>query len=695
MARMAGEQGFDQRSAQSSSSPAATAATAASTAPGRATQEQPADPVAAAQIARAREVLIQLGLNDADIGNLAPIGAMSPESLDAALATLRYLRHGSPRVTQAWHQHLDDLGPSSAPTTHHEAYANIVEFAVRLNQRSPGGDYRAYRERMPEVRLAGSRITVNPRAVYFAAAAQVGADERGRDQPGAPQTGAGHWVPTGGFYRMFGDLTRMLRDLGRAPRGGAVAGGVRIYATIYGELQRMLDELAAQDAGRDTPAQRADEHDERGLRALLLPRRAEILNHAPPASDAEVPEVARELLESFGTIPWASVTHEAGATDPHGTSHALGASADLYDGNDGRNMPMPAGAWPFVQYLIQNSAGYRGLTGNERPTDLAAQPAQLRAIAQLVHERGASTYQTLVHLSATDPAERAADRDQRAERGTLRTVRASLQTSLRGRRRALQQAVATHVLPDDDLARAHDELAALDRDLAAVADAGTHDLQQIAQHHTAARAALASVPGADAQAPLDDVLRAIEGAIADHPGLARYADRELRGRVMASLHDPRVLEFLRSAWTRPFYDQSSTLVAAIGDVNGGRVYAGHHWDLLPMAAVGPGADAAAAYQHTLASDVARRTPAQLERILTVMAESAGGRAALFSSPDAELFAALATRLPDVEAVLARIHARVVAPYERQRGQPHDAGGDLRARLRDMGFYLAPPTATPR
>ena len=71
---------------------------------------------------------------------------------------------------------------------------------------------------MPRVRIAGAAVGVHPRALYFAAAAQVGMDEReGR------AAGAGHYVPAGGLRTLLRDVADMASRLAteRTPAAAA------------------------------------------------------------------------------------------------------------------------------------------------------------------------------------------------------------------------------------------------------------------------------------------------------------------------------------------------------------------------------------------------------------------------------------------------------------------------------------------
>jgi hypothetical protein len=112
-------------------------------------------------------------------------------------------------------------------------------------------------------------------------------------------------------------------------------------------------------------------------------------------------------------------------------------------------------------------------------------------------------------------------------------------------------------------------------------------------------------------------------------------------------------------------------------------YSGHHWDIAPLDVIGPTPRAATAYHDSVAADLALRSPSQIERILSVMAESNGGRQILFTTRDPTFLQALAERLRgDETAMLARVRARVVTPFE---GGSDDAAV-LRRELRDHGFY---------
>jgi len=147
-------------------------------------------------------------------------------------------------------------------------------------------------------------------------------------------------------------------------------------------------------------------------------------------------------------------------------------------------------------------------------------------------------------------------------------------------------------------------------------------------------------------------------------------------------------------------------VNAMQDVTGANtVQSMHHWQVTPM--VGdrghraPATDNDTTYEQTLAHDMARRSDAQLQRILSVMAESAGGRQLLFGAPSAStpqpadqvLRAALDARLHGgAQSMLDSVRAQVITPQE--HGGRETAGDGLRGHLRTMGIYLAAPASSP-
>ena len=137
-------------------------------------------------------------------GSFQSVRGWTDARLNRALRLLADLDHGTDTTSRgrrtrgrrgafdrpilAWESHLDDLGTPDRDTPEAQAleYQNILEFVDRLDQlsgSSMGMDYNpefdpGAMDAMPRVRIAGAAVGVHPRALYFAAAAQVGMDER-------------------------------------------------------------------------------------------------------------------------------------------------------------------------------------------------------------------------------------------------------------------------------------------------------------------------------------------------------------------------------------------------------------------------------------------------------------------------------------------------------------------------------------
>jgi|GEM_PF-6832992 len=752
----------------------------------------------------------------ADVGSFDSVRGWTDERINRALRLLADLDHGTDttrrgghargrrgaadRPTMAWGNHLDDLGlpDRTTPEARAAEYQNLLEFVDRLDhlseatlgaEYSPEGGHGGMAS-MPTVRLAGAAVGVHPRALYLAAAAQVGMDTR------AERTeGGGHFVPAGGFRALLIDVAQMANRLGteaapsrgrrpgdprRRDRSAAMADGGQIYGVLRGELDRALQVLEDQAHGTDTVAgYRHTEHREPAMRAFILGHAEEIRALPATASDEEAGAAARRIADLLAGVSGVARSHGFGSIDPHGTEHAMGVAVDIYNGagTDGglTNFAPPREYWPFIQRLIaHHGGGAAGIATTARPdswSDLDGphvsedQATQARAIATLVRSHGVAEADAIAAEAAPDAD--VARADTRTS-GHLTRLRNRTRHAFVGRRNALTHATTTRghrpsALDErmrDDAAR---EIASLDADLMAV-DGTSHAalVLMVTRHHQALLAIeghqdaeggvapAAPAPGRGHRAPTDPLAAVgpddargtahdLSRIIADLEAMGTDVDAAVERHSIGELAELVAARPFRRWLTtvsdpdRPLYDQPTTMVDAFNDVEGTRFYGGHHWEVAELSE-SAGASSLlddsggepTGYAGVLARDMARRSPAILERILDIMAESDGGRRALFGSAelmtpastgevapvcttegttdavpaahdpaasvapgplaagaDPTLHAALLEHLPDTDAVLRRVHERVVAPYTAGRG---DRAAILRD-LRDRGFYV--------
>lgn len=163
-----------------------------------------------------------------------------------------------------------------------------------------------------------------------------------------------------------------------------------------------------------------------------------------------------------------------------------------------------------------------------------------------------------------------------------------------------------------------------------------------------------------------------------------------------------------------FYDQPDVMIEAMDSVRGHRakhegnledphddkigreVKAGHHWQVAAVefgtgGKVDDGKDNILAhdlrYLEALNRDMAPRSVDETERILEVMAESKGGRDILAGrGGGADGFRqALDAKIgsTEVEAMLKRVHAKVIEPYKGLSNEEAELEQGMRAR----GYYL--------
>jgi hypothetical protein len=660
-----------------------------------------------------------------------------------------------------------------------------------LSTSGPGG-----MSRMPSIRLAGATPAVHPRALWFTAAAQAGMDARaGRDSGRGHYIPAGGFHT---LLRDIASMAERLgaeptprtgQRRGSPPRSdpsAPLANGGRIYSALRGELLLALQVLEDQASGSDSVAgYRHDEHREPVLRDFLIARAEQIRALPETASDEEAGLAARQLAAALAGLPGGSSRrHGFGSVDPHGTEHAMGLAIDIYNGagpgGSRTNFAPPEEYWPFIQLLIERHGAAVGLAPHMRPdswSDLDStgdQATAARGIAALVRTQGASLATEIEAQVAPDPAQARADARVATR---LTNLRRRAARALGNRLHALSQAAGRSDLDwrlANDVVRERDALAA---DLAAIDSLSHQKLVLKLQAHFQALAALKAHEDADGEVgpppptpagrrrrgdPLaavgpDDARSArldLSRLILELEGLGPEAEASVTRHNMQSMaglvRTRGFRNWLAAASNpdRPLYDQPTTMVEAFNDVVGTSFYGGHHWEVasLPEHEGGDSIlDRIGNYRAALRADLqgvaegprARppRGAAEVERILSILAESPGGRRALFgtlelveataspasapgaapaegsasqaSAPgaaaegvagtsrgavppgaDAILHEVLAEHLGDLTPMLQRIHAQVVAPYE---GTSSESTNLLR-ELRDRGFYLAPTSA---
>ncbi len=471
---------------------------------------------------RVRRELLALGVAPDEVGSeaaLAAVAAWPDERIHRRMETLRVLRSGGGRrgagareasehrraypgrIVAAWNRHLDDLGAGDPwPTILH--FIDHIEGLARA-QGFPDYLTAIREENMPTVRLAGAAVGVNPRNVYFTAAAQTAMDREGGANGQEREAGHGHWVPAGGFRDMARDMARSLRTMGyrggRRPRTTGLPQGGAILAAIRADLDRMHEALSAQEAGRDIRGYGAAEHREPEMRHWLLGRWGQIDAVPREAGDEQSAEVARQLLEAMGSIPGGmEVHHGYGSIDPHGTDHAMGNAIDLYNGRGGtghfHNFGVRNEYWPFVHYLIQEHGGDCGLDPTVTPSAIhQLPPEQAQGLARLIRVWGGPTRTRLIEEdrqrraaaaeAAADPEARRARRDQQQ---SLRSVRSRVRLALEHRAGRLRRARAGRVTRhysdelNDRISDAHQQIR---DDIAHVPNMGPAQMRQVLQHH--------------------------------------------------------------------------------------------------------------------------------------------------------------------------------------------------------------------
>ena len=674
------------------------------TAPGKQTLvEGQAGEVVDPTIAKLADDLKAEGVKPHRLGDLTQV---DPNTKDRAFYLLRWIKEGTGRrgatnrIINAWNAGQDGLDNRAK-------WATILHYVLWLDamsKKSMGGKgYDQALAAMPTVRLAGAgvggKLPVHPRSVYFCAAAQVGMDVRA-----GIEEGKGHYIPVGGFKNLFKDLKKTLKEIGAKP---AFPGAVGVVTTVHGELTKMLDVLAAQEAGVPFGVYQPEEHLEPDLRRKLLPLRDRIAEVGVPATDAEATSVAAQLAGILGVaVPDMKQLHRnhgSGSVDPHGPGHAMGIAIDLFYGaGEGKyghqNKSVKAAAWPFIYLLIAEKGALVGLSPKLRPASLGQlAPDEARRLAELLHDHG-PTFLDEVKLRERSDEETAADRRTYSKFKRLRQKAMHL---LIGREHALK--AARKKLPAGHPVRADivEERTRLHADRVRLETQDPETLPLIL-HSCVLRLTMLEfrmdvemvkkapdldglrLEGAHYIGKLMDVITELQ-AIREEAQPVVEALREKA--AVDSANDPYTRKLVERAAQddRLLFDQPSVMVDALNEVRtgGSSLQASHHW----VVAKDEILQNDGAYGDALRSDMTMRqekTPPQLERVLAVMAESQGGRDILTAPRPhtlgiAEFHAALSHVVgAEAFAMIDRVAQKVIDPYAK--------GGKL-AELRDRGFYL--------
>jgi hypothetical protein len=251
----------------------------------------------------------------------------------------KYAKASDKRLFTAWNGTQDDL----------RHYPNILTYIRRLNQLSKTSmgieSYTDASGAMQQVYFAGNEFKVNPRAVYFVAAAQFAMDLQADSAQGD-----GHYIPMGAFRFL---VKNIYQDLATIVAGAAqtktknekhpIPGSKDAYNAMLTEVKYMCNAILVQkQAGTGTGAHLHGEHRDPTVVAYLEARSSQISPLNPADGDADAQTQAYVLMsilaqsekpeppKKFGI---ADSQHTAPmAVDPHGTDHAMGMAIDLFKG---------------------------------------------------------------------------------------------------------------------------------------------------------------------------------------------------------------------------------------------------------------------------------------------------------------------------------------------------------------------------
>jgi hypothetical protein len=418
------------------------------------------------------------GVSADAIGDLTFHATWDDDHMKHAFGTLDRIIHGDGRfgnlpngkhpgrLVQSWNLKMDDIGVGN-----YGNYKTILHYVDQLDDisnKTLGGDYGKKIYKMPDVHIAGLRTGVHPRAVYFAAAAQVIMDDKAREAADADKDpraakmkrkeGEGHYVPVGGFDVLLRELREVLTKLGYASkspgikrpgqdkqRADGIADGAAIYKALRAEVERMMIAVDAQEKGENVAGFNAREHREPAMRAFLLSKRDAVNAVKAPASDADSARAARDLMialdmndKQYNYMDRRQLHHGGGSIDPHGTDHAIGNAVDIYNSTGPVHRPnmgiRDPSHWKFVHWLIDRRGAKYGIDPRLRPTWLdAVDPEVAQHIAEMIRVEGPGEADSIVKHAESVRGEfktnQNAAKDHKANVNQIETLRQQIMAS--------------------------------------------------------------------------------------------------------------------------------------------------------------------------------------------------------------------------------------------------------------------------
>jgi hypothetical protein len=699
--------------------------------------------------------LMTWGVDSNQLGDLTALNQLSGEQIKAGMATIERLRTMGglggeaakgkypSRVIAAWNQHKDDLGPS-------KLYPTIVHFVVELNwlaHTSLGTDYLQAIKMMKKVRLAGVEFSVHPRAIYFVAAAQAEMDVAAE-----VEEGQGHYIAPGAYVWELAQIQKRLKQFASKPkrnRSGEVVGaqqkeveaiGVQAFNVLRGQVLDMIDVMEVQSGKKTIEGVSAEEHREPGLQDYLLSKAGALRGVPDAASADDARRLAGQMSSILGTVPIGKAAHGFGSVDPHGTDHAIGLAADLFNGRGAagviENFGLKKEYLPFLYRLIDEHGSPE--LKKEHPTGIQQlSPELARELAKLLIDFGSDVVEEMM-VSSKEPA--AVKRQRKTElsgyqqianrilsgyyqrwqlltlqlsrkawfkyASEVRNLATSLRDSLKIERRAFMLQAPRQVLAELQARTA--QMEELYKQAVSANQTATSEEEAELTNTPAGRlrkrSRQANLKALEPLRPefgrggvtLASQQKSLEGS------LDKYADvfeKERAAIVGETVRKPGFKSWITRASNPdfPIYDQPSIVVNALNNVIGHRSQAGktevrqrtrflgaHHWQMLEREAI----TNAARYREILELDMRQpRRKGMISRVLSIMAENPGGKEALTGS-DPDFLAALKTVYGDPSAMIKQAlgstekkpagKSTSLLEFLRQRGYHYLAGDEEKA-----------------
>lgn len=576
--------------------------------------------------------------------------------------------------------------------------------------------------------------------------------------------GQGHYIPMGGFWHQLFSFNNILKTLAfvnprqRRLRTTPLGNTASIMQSILRQLRFMTEVAQAQQSETDLPGYDHREHREPEMRIFLIEHSEAIRNFVVSEQPNRLPADSERLLALISDFRAGTRHHGTGSVDPHGTDHALGFAIDLYNGagtgGGYRNVETNMNDfWPFIRYVMQHEP--ERIREIPQIDDLhELQPNEALELSALLADRGShhadQIRQSAHRLEGADRETQRSDlADRRSTLNHFTRIKFSIYRELQSLSRTLARSTGGNTLNTLSGLELSNELRPIrDRFIETVRNLSEFFHTQLAFIRTGTASSLTEAINHNVNSQLQTLLTdlpdvqrlsvghqpsrldrgrsqrllnlenavrqvfdAVQVRMTELQSIRQLVDTAYENQSIINLaemiNSPGFRRWLETVSNRdsPLYDQPQIMVEAISSVRSHPerpsqptfFYGGHHW-LVASREVRHNNDL---YESALTSDMNTRNAIQLRRILNIMAESEGGRQALFGqnyivetpgtfiqTGDAVFKRVLAAKLGDetTETMLGEVYDQIVRPFMAEPRGQNNQERRLERDLRSLGIY---------